>query len=138
MADLSQTAANVVADPGFTSQSGTFGGAIDAGMPVYVDTADNKLKSADNNASALTATVLGLALNGGANGQPGVVITKGDINIGATLVVGETYVLSATAGKICPIGDLAAGNYVTVLGVAISTSKLRLAPIVSGAQVPVS
>jgi hypothetical protein len=46
------------------------------------------------------------------------------INLGATLVVGEVYVVSATLGAIAPIGDLVSTNFVTPLGTAISTSVL--------------
>ena len=52
--------------------------------------------------------------------------TSGKINVGATLTVGETYVLGDTAGAIYPIGDLGSGDYVTYLGYATTTSLLQL------------
>jgi len=134
MADLTQTAANVLAQSGAKiDRTGVAGASLTRGMPVYIDPADYKAKIADNNVSATLANVYGLALGDVADGQPVAICTEGDINIGATLVVGETYVLSATAGKICPIADVST-NYVTILGVAISASLLRLKPIVSGIQ----
>jgi len=36
------------------------------------------------------------------------------------------YCVSTTAGGIAPVGDLTSGNYVTVLGVATTTSSLKL------------
>ncbi len=133
MAALSQTAANVVAGTGSVRQAGTFGGTITAGMPLYRDAGDaNKLKAARANAAA-TAVCVGIALNGGANGQPGDYQSSGQVNLGATLAVGETYCVSdAVAGQIVPIGDLGSGDYVTILGVAISTSLLQLDIHVSG------
>lgn len=127
MAALSQTAANVAAGSGSVRQAGTFGGTITAGMPIYRDAGDsNKLKAARANATG-TASVVGISLNGGANGQPGNYQSSGQINLGATLAVGETYCVSdAVAGQIVPIGDLGSGDYVTILGVAISTSLLQL------------
>lgn len=143
MADLSQTAASVVqvatgSNPAKAPLIGTAGATITAGKPVYLDTAENKWKLADNNVSALLAgsAGLGIALCGASDGQPIAVHQGGDINIGATLTVGETYLVSATAGAIAPIADIST-NYVSVLGVAISASVLRMpqsGPIVTGIQ----
>lgn len=127
MAALTQTAANVVKGTGAKTQAGFYGGTITAGMPVYADGADsNKIKAARANASG-TSVVAGIALNGGSNNQPADYQYDGQINLGATLAVGETYVVSdAVAGQIVPIGDLGSGDYVAILGVAISTSLLDL------------
>ena len=96
-------------------------------MPVYADAADsNKLKPARANAAG-TATVAGIALTGSSSGQPITYQSSGNINLGATLVVGEIYCLSdAVAGQNVPYGDLGAADYVTSLGIAISTSLLQL------------
>ncbi len=127
MAALSQTAANVVKGTGAKTGSGFYGGTITAGMPVYSDGADsNKIKAGRANASG-TSNVIGIALNGGSNNQPADYQYDGQINLGATLAVGETYVLSdAVAGQIVPLSDLGSGDYVVHLGVAISTSLLEL------------
>lgn len=142
MADISVTAANVAPVTTGTNKSKleqvTYGATITAGQPVYLDTADNKWKVADNNVSALLAgsAGLGIAMCGGANGQPGVVLRGGDVTIGATLTVGETYIVSATAGGIAPVADIST-NFVSILGVAISASVLRVpqsGPLVTGIQ----
>lgn len=130
MADLTITAANVIAASGATIQHVTAGATITAGMSVYKDTSDsNQYKGCDADAAA-TADCDGIALNGASDGQPLAVCTgKGTgagINLGATLTVGETYVVSTTVGGIAPIGDLASGDYVTVLGVATTASNLAL------------
>ena len=134
MAALSQTAANVVSGSGTIRKlTVTAGGTITAGMPVYKDAADsNKYKAARANAAG-TSTVAGIALTGSSNGQPLVIQTEGNINLGATLAVGETYYLSdAVAGQIVVYGDLGSTDYVVVLGVATTTSIMPLNIINSG------
>lgn len=126
MSNLSQTAASVA--PGVNAvivRDKLSGATITAGMPVYIDAADGLVKIADNNVSAALATTVGIALVGASSGQPIVYQTEGDINLGATLTVGEVYIVSATAGAIAPIGDVST-NYVSVLGVARTAALLQL------------
>lgn len=128
MADLSQTATSVVTSgqSGVKTAEGIAGGTITAGMPVYADaTANYKLKAADATSLA-KAAVVGIALNGGATGQPiEYVIRDPALNVGATLAVGQTYVVSATAGGIAPEADITTGQFVTLLGVANTTSAMN-------------
>lgn len=127
MADLSITAANVVAAAGATTAQGTAGATITAGQAVYADAADsNKLKLADANASVTTAGGVGIALHGASNGQPLTYITGGDLNPGATVVVGQTYILSATPGGIAPIPDIASGWFLTHLGYGTTASNIKV------------
>jgi hypothetical protein len=128
MAALSQTAASVVSGTSPKKQTGIAGGTITAGMPVYKDTAaSNVLKAARANAAA-TAVVAGIALNSASSGQPLVYQIGGKINLGATMVVGETYCLSdAVAGQIVPLSDLGSGDYTGIIGTADSASILTLA-----------
>ena len=94
MADLSVTAASVAASTdAVLNKSYNFGATVTAGQVLILDSSDSELKLADASDSTLD-TVFGIALNGGADGQPGVVQTGGDINLGATLSVGKVYVLS--------------------------------------------
>lgn len=127
MAAISQTAASVVEGSGANKVAGTAGGALTAGMPLYADTADsNKLKAARANA-ATTAVVAGIALNNAAAGQPITYQSGGEINLGATLIVGEIYCLSdAVAGQIVPYADLGTLDYVIPLGVARTASNFLL------------
>lgn len=134
MANLTQTAASVV--PGTNAvieRRFNFGGTVVAGNPVYLSAA-NKWIAADNNVSAVEAGQygIGVALNGGADGQPAAVQVSGEVNLGATLAIGESYALSATAGAICPEADVVSTNYMTLLGVAKTAALLILNPIVTG------
>ena len=125
MADLVITAANVVAGAGATRVEGTAGEAITAGQAVYYDRADKSYKLADcDSATAAVRAPRGIALNNAADGQPIDVHTEGPITIGATVTAGVAYYLSATAGGICPVADLASGDYPTILGIATSASVL--------------
>lgn len=106
----------------------TAGATVAFGEVVYLDTSDsNKAKVADNNASAATAVVKGLALTSGVSSGGLVVATRGSVVlVGATMTVGATYYLGATAGTIVPEGDLATNNYVSRLGTASSATQLDL------------
>lgn len=136
MADLSITAANVLAASGAVIQSGTLGATGTAGQVVYLDSSTQKLRLADADLSVAAAEVVGILLNGGGDGQPIDYVLSGGVDVGATLTVGEIYVLSGTAGGIAPEADLASSDWVTVLGVATAADNLKLSIIASGAQVP--
>lgn len=127
MADLSITAANVLQGTGATTKNGTAGATITAGQVLYKDAADsNKLKLADANGAAALRVVAGIALHGAATGQPIAYLTAGpDFVPGATLVLNEVYVLSATPGGMMPDADLGTGHYATVLGIAKSTTVMN-------------
>lgn len=127
MADLVITATDVVKGSGANIERGIAGGTITAGQPVYKDSADSdKIKAADANASSATATVVGIALHGATANQPIAYQTGGNITLGAVLTLAKVYVLSATAGGIAPVADLASGWRTSILGVAVSTSSLML------------
>ena len=135
MSDITITAANVVASADAKVRRGTAGAAITAGQALYLDAADSKLKLADANGVAAAKSLAGVALHAAATGQPVVYAYEGDVNVGATLTVGEIYVLSATAGGIAPKADLASGHTVSILGVATSAGNLRVSINNSGAAV---
>jgi len=114
----------------------TAGATLTAGMPVYKDTADaNEHKAGDNDVAA-SAEIEGVTLNGASDGQPVEIQTDGTIAIGATVTIGETYVLSSTSGKIAPVGDLASDDYVTHIGVGVTTARIELNIKAFGVQVP--
>lgn len=138
MADLSITAANVAGTAGeWTQEQVTAGATITAGQAVYLDSsASNVAKLAQSDGTAAEATVRGIAMCGGASGQPIIIAKSGDIDLGATLTVGETYVLSETAGGIAPIGDLTTGDYVSHIGVATAADNLKISIVNSGVEVP--
>ena len=126
MADLTQTAASVIASTGYKSRDITAGATIVAGNVVYENGANGAVLAKGD--AVATAGVAGIALNGGGDGQPIEVCYDGVINVGATMTLGEHYALSANAaGKIAPVSDLASTNSPTTLGVAITTTTLQLA-----------
>lgn len=136
MADLTVTAANVAKVSG-TIQYGTAGAAITAGQSLYLDSSANTLKLLDADDTPATATFAGIAINNAASGQPVAYLAPGaTINPGATVTVGEIYVASGTAGGIAPEGDLASGDYVTIIGVGLTSSTMYLVGYSSGVQVP--
>lgn len=127
MADLSITAANVIAGADASIERGTAGETITAGQVVYKSSTTNKYMKADSNsATAEAKTARGIALNGASNGQPLAIQKAGPVTIGATLVAGSAYYLSETAGGIQPAADLASGEDVCLLGLADSTTVLNL------------
>lgn len=138
MADVSVVAAEVLADTGTEFKHGTLGATVTAGQAIYLDTSTSTWKLADANASATTAAVEGIALNGGVSGQPVKVWTGGTADPGFTVGVGSVYVLSATAGGIAPVADLTTGMYATALGIGITASQMKLLLPVgrSGVAVP--
>lgn len=138
MADLTVTATSVVAGTGAQKKTLLAGGTITAGMAVYFDssTTPPTVKAADADLSAVAADAKGIALNGGAVGQPIVVQTGGQINPGATVVVGTIYVVSGTAGGIAPAADLLAGDWVTILGIGVTAALIDMGVHASGVQVP--
>lgn len=136
MADLSITAANVTPRGGVPQMTGLAGAAIAAGDMVYLDVTDNRFKLADCDAAAPNLAARspdGMALNGAATGQPlKVALPGGDINVGTVLTAGTTYYLSPNPGKICPVADVLTGDSPVVIGIARSTSVLRLGILESG------
>lgn len=127
MADISITAANVLAGAGAETENGTLGAAATAGQVLYKAAADGRWYLADNNAaSAEVRGPKGIALNGGAIGQPVRVLKSGLITIGGTMTAGVAYYLSDTAGGICPVADLGTGEFPSIVGIATSTTVLNV------------
>ena len=130
--DITVTAGSVDPDDDAVTRVVTAGATITAGQPVYLDPSDsNKAKTAVTT-NATTANCAGIALHGASNGQDLRIITGGTVNIGATVAVGEVYVLSDNAGGIAPDADNGAGDYVTILGIGTTTAKIKVNILVSG------
>lgn len=137
MADLSPTIANVEV---VTEQSQLkvvlAGEALTAAQPVYKKASDKKYWRADADDSA-TADAKGIVVVGcDAADKYAVIQTSGTIDLGATLTVGETYVVSTNAGGIAPIGDLTTGDYPTILGTATTAATLPIKIEASGVAKP--
>ena len=125
MTDIAITAALVIAGSDSRQESGAAGATITAGQVVYRDAADGKYKLADaDSATAGIRAPRGIALNGASDGQPLTVHLSGDITIGGTMTAGVAYYLSDEPGGICPVGDLASGDYPVIVGIAKSATVL--------------
>ena len=135
MADITVTAANVKAGANAVVKTVTAGVAINAGQVVYQDTSDKKYKLADADALA-TAKVAGIALNDAATDQPLEVQTAGDIDVGGTVVVGEIYLVSITAGGIAPEAEVVTGDFVSILGIGTVSNKLKMQILISDIAIP--
>lgn len=126
MADLSITAANmnIYDDTGYSRVQG--GEAITAGQPVYKKAADGLYYKAQSDTAAKSHSE-GIAITPCNTANDYFLIANlGGLDLGATLTIGETYYVSGTAGGIQPAADVGSGEYVCVLGVAITASRLDI------------
>lgn len=130
MADLTQTPANVAVGGAETpTRRVQYGEAIAQGMPVYQSDSDFKFYKSDADTAA-TAKCGGIALTPGSADEYGIIATPSTdpdrslVNLGATLTVGETYVVSTTTGGIAPIGDLLSGDFACIIGIAKTAALL--------------
>lgn len=134
MAELTQTPASVAAGETTFVEVVQVGEAVTQGMPGYKLSTDGKYYKAITT-SAAAADVKGVFLTpASANGY--AVIGSGPVNVGATLTQGVAYYASGTAGKIELSSDIASGEYVTLIGIATSSSVLDVRPIASGVTKP--
>lgn len=131
MVDLVVVAANVKPASSTVTKKGIAGEAISAGQGVFKAT-DGQIELAENDLTAADAAAVGVALNDAALDQPIEYAITGDINMGVILSIGQTYVVGAGPGGIAPEVDVIAGEFLTVIGVATTTSNLKLGILQSG------
>jgi hypothetical protein len=136
--DLSITAANVkIVDENATVTKVRFGETVTQGQAVYSKDADGRYWKADaDSATAEVTEAEAIVLTPGSAGEYGYIVKAGLVSMGATLTVGEIYVLSDTAGGVRPEADIGSGDTVVILGVATTTSQLWVRPFASGVDVP--
>lgn len=131
MADLSVTAANVAFTSGEKGVANA-AAAITAGQVVYIN-ASGLAALAQSDGTAIEATPAGIALNPAATGQPVTYAKHGAvINPGATLVLGDVYCVSVTAGGIGLIEELASTNRISIVGYPLTTSSMQVHLINTG------
>lgn len=136
MADISITAANVKAGSASTRvQLVQAGEAIDQGDPAYL-ASDGKYYQTDANDTAVKAQVKGIAITPASTDGYFLLAVDGLVNLGATLAVGQVYVVSASKGGIAPYADLTTNDFVSIVGVATTTALLDINLLVSGVQKP--
>ena len=139
MADLTVNPDNVYAFRGATTSLVQAGEVILAGQPVYKHT-DGKYYKADSNVEA-KAEAKGIALSNSYIAATTdddaffIILKRGGLYPGVAVVKGQTYYVSPDAGGIQPATDVAAADYVTILGVASSTSRIDIDIKISGALV---
>jgi hypothetical protein len=128
-------ATGIRAGSGAATRSGIFGETVVAGEVVYLSASTGKYLKASANVSAAAAAVVGIALNGGADGQPANIITGGVATGLSGLKAGAVYCLANVAGDVCDDynSDLTEdASYVSVVAVATGATSLLVRPIVSG------
>lgn len=137
MADLTITAANVkVKGSTTTVQLVQVGETVTQGQSGYLKSSDSKYWKADADLSAEAAAATGIFMTPAATDGYALIATGGPIDIGATLTQGEIYVVSGTAGGVCPEADLSSAERVTIVGVAADASTLNLNFLATGIAIP--
>lgn len=128
-------ASTVTPDSGATLRVGTAGQAILAGQTVYLDLVTGRLRLADADASPATADCAGIAMNGAGIGQPVTYLSEGIVNGLTAMKVGQHYLLSNTPGSVseAAVADITEDvTYVTFIGIAISTTSMKVRILSSG------
>ncbi len=131
MADLVVVAANVKPASSTVTKKGIAGESISAGQSVFKAT-DGQIELAEKDLTAADAAAVGVSLNDAALDQPVEFAITGDINMGTILAIGQVYIVGAAPGGIAPEADAAATEFLTVIGVATTTSNLKLGLLQSG------
>jgi hypothetical protein len=134
MADLTITAGSVVAGENAVIDHGVCdSGSTSAGQVMAIDPATKKFVKADSNHATPELRIgRGISLHAAGVGQPLAIQRSGDITIGATLTAGTAYYLSDTPGGICPVADVGTGEAVLLVGLAKSTTEMKLSFIDPG------
>lgn len=132
MADLIITEAAIAPQSLNSSKTIVAGEAISIGQPIYMDATDSNRGKVADKGTVAEADVIGLSISGAAAaGQPISYLPSGDVDFGAILSAGETYVLSS-AGGISPVADLLSTEYVSYIGYGKSSSLMGLMIQASG------
>lgn len=139
MATITITASSVVPTSSTTTNTGTAGEAITAGLFIYKKS-DGLWYKADattaEKAGNSSAANLRMALADAAANQPIVFAEPGSlVTVGSVLTKGIWYVLSATAGKVANHGDLTSGQYSVNMGYAPTASTFLFNPTPTGVTV---
>lgn len=138
MADLVVVAADVAAGTERPPRIkyGLLGETCTAGQVVYRSPTDGTLRLCDADSTQITARARGILANGGTAGQTAGYYIDGDVALGVTTAVGESYYSSDTPGGIRAVADLDSGDWITFLGVGIGNEQIRLSILNSEVQKP--
>lgn len=113
----------------------TYGAAVTSGDILYRNSADGKYYQAQSSSAAAAAAVA-IAVKSAGTDELGLIISAGEYDFGATLVVGQVYCVGNAAGSLVPYSDLTTGDYVTIVGVATGADELSISWCVSGVAKP--
>lgn len=133
MAEITLTTANVRSGAGGQPLQVTGSGAIAIGDMVAPD--GTKYQKASK-ASQIEAQLSGFAISTcDADGDTFVLLKPGSTlkHTTAVFTKGQTYVLS-TNGKMMDAGDITTGDWVTIVGVAKSTTELEIIGTATGIE----
>ena len=137
MADVTITAANVIAPNPVQLRRKWAAEDITAGQPVRDDPSDSTSLLLSQATTVAAAKCVGIAANSAKKYQPCIYFRDQDIDFGSGVFVqGETYVVSATKGALAPESDLGSGESSTKVGMATSTSNLSCRIHESGVLIP--
>ena len=114
MADVLQTPNDVREAAGIVPQSAIAAEAIAAGQWIRINANSKEGELAD--CTEQQGQCDGLAVSGAIAGQRFNYQSGGTLDVGAVLDEGQLYVLSE-GGAMAPVADLAAGDFVTLLGI---------------------
>ncbi len=116
-----------LAGAGASVATGKAGATGATGQLTYFDTATRTYKLAQADAEA-TAMLAGVYLNTSeVIGSPVDLIKGGILGGLSSLTAGQTYCLSETvAGDVMLESDITSTNYMSTLGIAISTTEIQL------------
>jgi hypothetical protein len=135
-ADYSVTAANVVPSSNASIRRATAGASITAGQAVAIDSS-GLVQLYSSTGSGALHVFAGISVNGAASGQPILFATSDTaFTPGFSIAAGAIVIGSATGGKLCPAGDLASTNYLTIVGVGIGNNQISFAPLAAGIATP--
>lgn len=126
MADLSVTKANVdIEDAGTQLLSFVAGEILDAGETAYFKPSDSKVYLGDCDDSAETARVRGVVYQDAAADAIVLLIIRGKMNPGATVVKGHKYLQSDNPGKLYTDATApSVGDRITTVYTAVATDKV--------------
>lgn len=135
MAALSITVGNVgIGTDSVDVRAVQVGEAVTQGAPGRISA--NKYYLCNNSTTtdaAATCIFMGPA---SADGDYVLALFSGRWKVGATVTVGQTYVVGNNDGELAPISDLTTGDYVTILGIADTSSTIVLDINASGVVKP--
>jgi len=131
MVDLVVVSADVKPGSDALTKTGIAGEQITAGDSLFI-ALDGELELCEHDLTAADAAAVGIALNNSAALQPITYLVRGTVDMGAILSVGQTYIVGIGPGAIAPEADAGVGDFVTVLGIALSANNLKVSILQSG------